>query len=267
MSDNIAPSSLITLTTDFGEGSRYVAAMKGVILSINPRVRVVDISHGVPHQDVHRGAIVLAETVPFFPTGTIHVAVVDPGVGTARPIVYAEIGGQRFVAPDNGLLSRLAEAEAPSRIIRLDEPRFWLPQVSSTFHGRDIMAPVAAHLSLGMRPEELGHAIDSLAKLAWPEVQRVANKITGEVIEVDSFGNLITNITTAMLSGVPRDESVTVLCDEHTTQGIFRTYGDQPAMTLIALVGSGDRLELAIVGESASAMLGIPLGAPVEITW
>ena len=260
-------SPIITLTTDFGPGSRYVAAMKGVILSINPQVRLVDLSHSVPHQNVRQGAIVLAEAAPFFPMGTIHVAVVDPGVGTKRQIVYARIGNQQFIAPDNGLLSRLATAERPSKIVSLDEPRFWLPRVSSTFHGRDIMAPVAARLSLGLSPDELGKSLDSLVELPWPEVQSVANKITGEVVEIDSFGNLITNITREKLAGVPTDESVTILCDEHTTQGIFRTYSDQPAMTLIALVDSGERLELAIVGDSAAAMLGVAVGAPVEITW
>ncbi len=258
---------IITLTTDFGEGSRYVAAMKGVILSINPRVRIVDSSHSVPPQDIRCGAIALAEAAPFFPADTIHVAVVDPGVGTERRIVYARIGQQQFIAPDNGLLSRLAAAEPPSKIVSLDEPRFWLPRVSSTFHGRDVMAPVAARLSLGLSPDELGRPLYSLVPLAWPEAEKVANRITGEVIEVDSFGNLVTNISREMLASVPTDESVTVTCYEHVTQGIFKTYSDEPPMTLIALVGSGERLELAIVDENASLMLGVKVGAPVVISW
>jgi len=263
----MADRPLITLTTDFGEGSRYVASMKGVILSINPQAHVVDLTHGIPHQDVRRGALALAETAPWFPPGTIHVAVVDPGVGSTRRIVYAQIGGGQFIAPDNGLLGRLAAATPPSKIVGLDEPRFWLSRVSSTFHGRDIMAPVAARLSLGLSPDELGPPIDHLSELPWPEVQKVAQRITGEVIEIDSFGNLITNITREQLDGVPTDESVTITCDEHTTQGIFRTYSDQPAMTLVALVGSGDRLELAIVDENASAMLGVTIGAAVSVSW
>jgi S-adenosylmethionine hydrolase len=267
MANEPVPPSIITLTTDFGEGSRYIAAMKGVILSINPAARIVDLSHSVPAQDIHRGAITLAEAAPFFPADTIHVAVVDPGVGTERRIVYARIGTQQFIAPDNGLLSRLAAAKTPFKIVSLDEPRFWLPRVSSTFHGRDIMAPVAARLSLGMSADEFGRPLSSLVSLAWPEAERVANRIAGEVIEVDSFGNLVTNITREMLAGVPLDESVTVTCDEHVTQGIFKTYSDQPSMTLIALVGSGDRLELAIVDENASMMLGVPVGSPVTISW
>jgi S-adenosyl-L-methionine hydrolase (adenosine-forming) len=267
MGDDHAIPAIITLTTDFGLSSLYVAAMKGVILSISPQARLVDLSHSVSHQDVRQGAIALAEAAPLFPRGTIHVAVVDPGVGTDRRIVYARIGAQQFVAPDNGLLSRLAAAERPSKIVSLDEPQFWLPKVSSTFHGRDIMAPVAARLSLGLSPDELGKSLDSLVQLPWPEVQSVAQRITGEVVEMDSFGNLITNITRAMLGGVPTDESVTITCDEHITQGIFRTYSDQPAMTLIALIDSGERLELAIVGDSAAAMLGVAVGSPVQVTW
>jgi hypothetical protein len=267
MSDQSDAQAIITLTTDFGEGSRYVAAMKGVILSLNPAARIVDVSHSVPHQDVRGGAIVLAETALLFPPESIHVAVVDPGVGSVRRLVYARIGRQQFLAPDNGLLSRLAAAEPPSKIICLDEPRFWLPRVSTTFHGRDILAPVAARLSLGLSPDDLGPPIGGLVQLDWPEAEKVANRITGEVIEIDSFGNLITNITSEMLAGVPTDESVTITCDEHVTQGIFRTYSDQPAMTLVALVGSGGRLELAIVDESASAMLGVTVGAPVSVTW
>ena len=258
---------IITLTTDFGVGSRYVAAMKGVIYSIAPEARVVDLTHSIAPQDVRGGAIALAEMARWFPAETIHVAVVDPGVGSGRALVYARIGTQQFVAPDNGLLSRLAEREKPSKIIRIAEPRFWLPTVSATFHGRDIMAPVAAKLSLALSPEELGPAVAELTELSWSEARRMANHIDGEVIEVDSFGNLITNISRDMLRGVPTNESVTVTCDDHETQGIFSTYSDQPALTLVAIVGSGDRLELAIVDESASAMLGVKTGAPVRVSW
>jgi S-adenosylmethionine hydrolase len=258
---------IITLTTDFGPGSRYVGAMKGVILSINPRATIVDLSHAVPARDIHAGAIVLAETAPWFPPGTIHVAVVDPGVGSKRRIVYAEIGKQHFIAPDNGLLSRLAMMQTPSKIISVDEPRHWMPSVSRTFHGRDIMAPVAARLSAGMSPDELGRPQKQLVEISWAEVHQVPNRIEGEVIEVDSFGNLITNITRAMLDGVPSRDAVLVTCEDHETQGIFATFSDQPPMTFMAHVGSTGRLELAIVDENASAMLGVKVGAPVCVTW
>jgi S-adenosylmethionine hydrolase len=258
---------IITLTTDFGSGSRYVAAMKGVILSINPRAQIIDATHTVPHQDIRAGAVVLAETTRWFPAGTIHIAVVDPGVGSNRRIAYAKIGEHHYIAPDNGLLSAVTMGERPSKIVCLTRPEHWLPDVSHTFHGRDIMAPVAARLSLGLSPDELGEPCDQLIELPWPEVQQVPNRIDGEVIEVDSFGNLITNITREMLNGVPRSDAVLVSCEEHETQGIFATYSDQPPMTFMAHVGSTGRLELAIVDENASAMLGVRVGAPVRVSW
>jgi S-adenosylmethionine hydrolase len=260
-------SRIITLTTDFGTGSPYVAAMKGVILSINPRATIVDITHAIEAQNIRAGALALAESARWFPPDTIHVAVVDPGVGTERKIIYARMGEQHFVAPDNGLLSRLALQAPPSTIITVNEPEFWLPEVSATFHGRDIMAPVAARLSLGLDPRRLGSRQDELVRLDWTEARVAANRIEGSVQSIDSFGNLITDISAEALSGAPRGEEVAILCDDHETRGIFQTYADQPEMTLIALVGSSGKLELAIVGDSAAAMLGIAVGTPVTITW
>ncbi|NIL96030.1 MAG: hypothetical protein GTO53_02045 [Planctomycetales bacterium] len=262
-----SPSRLITLTTDFGSGSPYVAAMKGVVLAINPRANLVDITHDVPPQQIRHGALALATATGHFPPGSIHVAVVDPGVGTQRKIVYARIGTQHFIAPDNGLLDRLAAQQNPDKIITLTNPKYWLPAVSATFHGRDIMAPVAAHLSLGTDPDDLGTPQDKLVRLDWPEVRIVPGEITGSVESIDSFGNLITDIDASLLADCPHDESVRVCCDEHETYGIFQTYGDQPEMTLIALVGSSGKLELAIVNDSAKIMLGVAVGAPVTVHW
>lgn len=261
------PPELITLTTDFGTSSPYVAIMKGVILSINPHVRLVDVTHAIPPQDVMQGAIVLAEITRWFPPHTLHVAVIDPGVGGARQMVYAEFGNQAVLGPDNGLFTRLAQRNTPSTIIALDQPAHWLPTVSSTFHGRDILAPVAAKLSLGLDPRQLGSQLESLILLPEPEVLVGERKITGRIESIDSFGNLITDITETQLEGVPRGETTTVTCDEHQTLGIFRTYSDQPAMTLIALVGSSGHLELAIVNESAAMMLGVRTGTPVVVSW
>ncbi len=257
----------ITLLTDFGGDSPYVAAMKGVILTHNPLARIVDLTHAIGPQDIRQGALVWAEISPWFPAGTIHVAVVDPGVGTSRELVYAEIGAQRYLAPDNGLFSRLAAQRPPSTIRRLTEPRWWLPRVSRTFHGRDILAPVAARLSLGLDPRWLGPAATNLVSLTWPEVIIVPGKITGSVVSVDSFGNLVTNITQEQLAGVPQGEELQVICDEHETRGLFSTYGDQPEMTLIALVGSSGFLEIALVGDNAARMLSVRPGAPVMLTW
>lgn len=236
---------LITLTTDFSSGSPYVAAMKGVILSINPQVTIVDITHDIPPQDIRRAAIVLDDTARWFSPDTIHVAVVDPGVGTERAIVYARIGSQQFIVPDNGLLSRLAARTPPDMLIRLANRAYWLDAVSATFHGRDILAPVAAHLSLGLDPALLGPPLEELTPLDWPPVRITESRIEGEVLEIDSFGNLITNITADMLAGRPTDGRVCIVCNAHKTRGICRTYADQPRGTFIALVGSSGRLELA----------------------
>lgn len=263
----MTPPRIITLTTDFGVSSPYVAAMKGVILSINPRANIVDITHAVPPQDVRAGAIVLADMTRWFPPESIHVAVVDPGVGTSRKIVYLRVGTQHYIAPDNGLLSRLALAEIHSTIMTVADPQFWLPKVSATFHGRDIMAPVAARLSLGLDPARLGPPQADIERLDWTEARVTANKIEGIVQSIDSFGNLITDIPEDALVNVPRGEEVTIFCDDHETHGIFQTYGDQPQMTLIALVGSSGRLELAIVGDSAELMLGVCAGTPVTVKW
>ena len=259
--------SIITLTTDFGVSSPYVAQMKGVILAHCPGVTLVDITNAIRPQDIRQAAFVVSEATPLFPRGTIHVVVVDPGVGTARGIVFAQIGEQSYVAPDNGVLSHLAARVPPSRIFTLADERFWLPDVSSTFHGRDIMAPVAARVRAGLSPTELGPPQTSLVQLDWPEVTVLAGRIEGEVIAMDSFGNLITSITREQLAGVPVDDTVGIFCDDHETRGIFTAYGDQPDMTLIALLGSSGHLELAIVGDSAATMLGVHEGAKVKVRW
>jgi S-adenosylmethionine hydrolase len=238
-----------------------------VILSIDPAATIVDLTHAIGAQDVRTGALALYEMARWFPADTIHVAVVDPGVGSSRGIVYARIGQHAFVAPDNGLLSRLALATPPSTIVTVVEPAYWLRPVSATFHGRDIMAPVAARLSQGLDPARLGPARHELVMLQWTEERVSDSKIEGSIRSVDSFGNLITDISADSLADVPRGEKVAVVCDEHETHGIFTTYADQPSMTLIALVGSSGNLELAIVGESAADMLGIAPGTPVVIQW
>jgi S-adenosylmethionine hydrolase len=259
--------SIITLTTDFGEGSPYVAAMKGVILSIDPSAVIVDVTHAVPPQDVGHGALVLADVTPWFPEDTIHVAVVDPGVGTPRALVYARIGRQQYLAPDNGLLGPLMARTPPTIVLRLAEPLYWLKEVSATFHGRDILAPVAARLGLGLDPRRLGPPIGQLTNLDFPEPDVRGQKIRGQVIEIDSFGNLITNITTDLIAGQPTDTRVCIVCGIYETFGIFRTYADQGPGLLLALVGSSGRVELAIVGDNAAVRLGVSIGTPVVIAW
>lgn len=259
--------SIVTLTTDFGVGSPYVAQMKGVILSIDPTVNLVDISHAVRPQDIRQGAVVLADVTRRFPAGTIHVAVIDPSVGTERAILYAEMGGQRYIAPDNGLLGPLAQETPPDRLIRVANDAWWLKPTSRTFHGRDIMAPVAAHLSRGLDPAELGPPYDLVSPQPWPRPVVKPRRIEGEVLEIDSFGNLITNITDELLVGRPTDNRVCVICGIYETYGILGTYAQQLPGMFIALVSSSGRLELALVGDNAADRLGIPIGAPVVVAW
>jgi len=271
---------VITLTTDFGTDSPYVAQMKGVILCVNPNVTIVDVTHAVPAQDVRAGALVLEKVCARFPVGTIHVAVADPGVGTERKIVCAEMGEQRFIAPDNGLLSLVARQSPPFAVYEVRESEFWLPEVSATFHGRDIMAPVAAHLSLGVTPDRLGPLLSHLVQLDWPDVRVDPGRIEGRVVSIDSFGNLVTDISARMLRRTLEDPqaevgsstaslaggSLLIRCGEHQTRGIYRTYGDADASSLVALIGSTNRLELAIVGGNAATTLRVPVGEKVTVT-
>jgi S-adenosylmethionine hydrolase len=258
---------LITLTTDFGYGSSYVAAMKGVILTINPAARLVDLAHNIPPQGVRHAAFLLAEASHWFPAGTIHVAVIDPGVGSERRLLYAGIEDQIYIAPDNGLLSALAQRRRPSKIIALENNEFWFPEVSSTFHGRDILAPVAAQLSLGLEPERLGPRVDSIVELSWSEPTVTEQKILGEVLSIDGFGNLITNIRGQSLARRDKASPLRIECEGLSTKNFVRTYADRPPGTLVALIGSSGLLELAIVGGSAANHVGARIGSLIHVSW
>lgn len=258
---------VITLTTDFGADSPYVAAMKGVILGISPQATLVDVTHSIPPQDIRQGAIALAEVCPRFPAETIHVAVVDPGVGTDRRLIYARFGNQHYLAPDNGLLSRLQRRTPATRLITVGEPAFWLKDVSETFQGRDILAPVAARISLGIDPELLGPKLPRMIELDWPLPKLEAQRLTGEIESIDHFGNLITNISRQDLAAIAQHQPLRVSCCGRQELPIVRTYGAQPRGTAVALVGSGGQLEIAVVEASAARELNAVVGAPVVITW
>jgi S-adenosyl-L-methionine hydrolase (adenosine-forming) len=254
---------LITLTTDFGEGSPYVAAMKGVVLSISPRARVLDLSHAIPPQDLRHTAFFLRAALPYFPARTLHVIVVDPGVGTDRAALYVEAGGQRLVVPDNGCWTEFARSSSePPRVRRLAEPRYWRPEVSSTFHGRDVFAPAAAHLSLGVDPALFGPVMSDWVRLDFPEPVLSPNLLTGEVVFVDRFGNLITNIPATACADWPVRPARVTVADREVTQRV-RTYGQAPAGTLVALISSVGTLEVAVVQGNAACELGLSTGAPV----
>ena len=273
---------IITLTTDFGASSGYVGVMKGVILSIAPQARLVDLTHAVPPQDVRDAAYELYAAVPFFPDGTIHLAVVDPGVGTERRAIAVHTPRAVFVGPDNGLFTyALAEAER-WRAVELASRSYRLPQVSDTFHGRDVFAPAAAHLAAGATFEDLGPAVTDPVLLPQPRLQIDWERLAGEVLHVDRFGNLITSIGRLRWEGrqltvIPafRSQSapkarfpaarVRVRVADQELKGVHRTYGVAPAGEAVALVGSAGFLEIAISQGSAAERLGLRSGAPVEI--
>lgn len=256
---------LITLTTDFGTSSPYVGAMKGSLLAVCQRVTLIDITHAIAPQNVRQAAVVLADVTPVFPPGTLHVAVIDPGVGTERRIVYAEIGEQRYLAPDNGTLSYLVRHGAPGVIVELTESRFWRAAVSSTFHGRDIFAPVAAHLAAGVLPEQLGRVTNQLVCLDWPEPQFQNDEVRAEVLYIDSFGNAIANLSIDSLKRWLGNDRLLVLIDGREICGLQTTYGNGKPGELIALGDSQGRLELAVVNGNAALTLNIKPGATIQI--
>ena len=256
---------MITLTTDFGADSPYVAQMKGSIFRVAPNATIVDITHSIGAQDVTHGALVWADTAFQFPAGSIHVAVVDPGVGTERSIVLASIDGHWFIAPDNGLLTGVAQGRDIEQLRRVENRQLWREPVSDTFHGRDIMGPVAAHLTLGTSPEEVGPAHEKLNQIPWPTCKFEQGHITGEVVMVDSFGNLITNIFRSDLDNLPANQEISIRCAGQVINGICRTYAEHSPSDFIALFGSSDRLEIAVVSGNASHVLGIERGESVTV--
>ena len=253
--------STITLLTDFGVSSPYIAQMKGVLVARVPNVRLIDLTHSVAPQRVLAGAITLLDLAPWFPPGTIHIGVVDPGVGTERRILAASVGDWHFVLPDNGLLSPIAERFNVHQIVSLNKPEFWLPSVSNTFHGRDIMAPVAAAIANGIPLEQLGEPVSNLKKVVLPEPTVEAGITRGEVLYVDSFGNLVTNIMAEQV-----ECGATFTIGGQRVSGLVSSYGNRNPGELIALIGSSSRLEFAIVDDNAAERLGTAVGADVVVS-
>jgi S-adenosylmethionine hydrolase len=260
------PMSPITLTTDFGNASPYVAAMKGVILSVNPAAAIHDLSHAIPPQDLRHASQFLAGGVPYFPQGTVHVCVVDPGVGTDRAILLAEAGGQRLLAPDNGCLTEVLAALGGVPVVRrVAERKFWRATVSSTFHGRDVFAPVAAHLSLGVPPADMGPVVSDWVTLNPPELRKALNQIAGEVMFVDDFGNLITNIPAECIRQKPG--GLKIGKDWRTRFSWVRTYSEAAPGTVVALASSDGRLELAVSQGNAAKVLHAAVGTGVTLVF
>jgi hypothetical protein len=259
------PRPIITLLTDFGTQDSYVAAMKGVILSLNPEAILVDLTQAVPPQDIVAGAFLLGEATPYFPSGTIHLAVVDPGVGTARRALAAKAREQFWVGPDNGLFHLVFHENAVLDIVSLENPAYFREPVSNTFHGRDIFAPVAAHLSLGTPLQAFGPPITDPIALPWPEPTFTPEAVRGEIVYVDGFGNLVSNIRGSDLAAWLADKSYVIILGSLTLKGLRRTYGDVAAGEFLALVGSYGYLEIACARGSAARRLSVGKGRSLSV--
>lgn len=281
---------IITLLSDFGAGGGYPAAMKGVILGLTGAadvdVELIDLSHEVPRHDIRAGAFLLWSAVPYFPEGTIHLAVVDPGVGTERRGLIVAAGGQHLVGPDNGLLIPAAERLGLEGVYQITERSYWLPQVSTTFHGRDIFAPVAAHLARGVPPEELGKRLEdqSWVVLSFGEGRwnRGGELLIGEVIYIDPFGNVITNIPDELAQKLPWGASLKLRAKPKVKGKVkvkarargsgrtwqlrfLQTYAEAEEGELLLLIGSHGLVELAVNQGSAAEALGLQPGDRLEI--
>lgn len=270
----LSSQPVITLTTDFGLQDPYVGLMKGVILRINPNAAIVDVTHGVTPQDILQGSFLLHHSIRYFPNNAIHVGVVDPGVGTNRRAALMETPEGCFLAPDNGLLTHVllsglglsstggGPVGLPDgwRAFHLTNADYWLQPLSHTFHGRDIFAPVAAHLSAGTAPSDLGYEVDSLHCLPMSAPQWGNSVLHGQVVHVDRFGNLVTDISAALLTTV---DYLAIDVGDTRIEGLSSSYAE--ADGLLAIIGSFDTLEIALKNGNAAFKLSRGTGAPVTV--
>ncbi len=263
--------SIITLLTDFGARDEYVGLMKGVILSIHPSATIVDITHHIDGQDIVQAAFAIHSSYRYFPTGSVHLVVVDPGVGSDRSLLALKSGQHYFVAPDNGVLSLLVEQADIAALVKITNSKFYLDSVSPTFHGRDIIAPVGAHIALGVELERLGNQLEpaDVVRITGIRARKSDDgRVIGKIIAVDHFGNLISNIEMEMLlqSGFANQTNQPVIqIGSHTIQGIARTYANGRPQNPTALIGSRGYLEIAVPGGNAAQLLAVRKGARVQV--
>ncbi len=266
---------IITLLTDFGLQDEYVGVMKGVILSISPDVKIVDITHLISPQDLFQAAYTLKSSYRYFPKNTVHVVVVDPGVGSDRAVLAVKMNGHIFLAPDNGVLGLILEEEEPDLIVRVENNEFFLETVSQTFHGRDVFAPVAAHISKGIRINQLGTPQKKEAlvclKIKKPVISE-KGEIFGEIVSIDRFGNLITSIDLDFLEASyncscksETIENVRITLGEHRISGLSKTYSSVAPQTPLAVIGSSGHLEIALSNGSAKQYYNADKGDTVCI--
>ena len=255
---------ILTLTTDFGLSDHYVGTMKGVILSICPEARIVDITHEVAPFAISEGAYVLAQAYRYFPPKTIHVAVVDPGVGTARRPILMEAAGQYFIAPDNGVLAMIYAREK-HKIRLIANQRYFLQPVSRTFHGRDIFSPVAAHLAAGVTPARIGKTIGDYLRPAFQKPQRTGKRTwAGRILKIDRFGNIVTNFHRDDFPELERREFHLAI-GPHTIEILAHTYAECGPDELFLIWGSGGYLEVSLAQASAAGKMRCESGAPAEL--
>jgi S-adenosyl-L-methionine hydrolase (adenosine-forming) len=257
--------SIITLLTDFGTRDAYVASMKGVILGINPYAALVDITHDVEARNVMEGAFLLGEAFSSFPKGTIHVAVVDPGVGGPRRPVLIVTAGYFFIGPDNGLFAFALRREKVRRIVLLDRAGFFRTPVSATFHGRDLFAPVAAHLSVAGRPGRFGRPVETVEPLCLPEPFEKGRRLTGQILHEDRFGNLLSNIGAERFARFTEGRPFVIRAKKRAIHSLSRTYGDVDRGSALALAGGSGLIELSVREGHAGKVLGLRRGDPVTI--
>jgi S-adenosylmethionine hydrolase len=256
---------LINLTTDFGLSDHYVGTMKGVILKICPTARIVDISHGVGAFAIAEAAFTLSQAYDYFPRGTVHVAVVDPGVGTSRRPVLAKAAGQYFIAPDNGVLSMIYARES-HKVRAISSDRYFLKPVSQTFHGRDIFAPVAAHLASGIAPARFGKLIEDYLRLSFDKPERTGRRTwTGAILKVDRFGNVITNFKVEDFPDLGK-RAFEMTAGPQSIVVLARNYAERGGTgELFLIVGSAGYYEISASQASAAKLLGCAAGAPLEL--
>lgn len=263
MSNQPAPPPLVTLTTDFGTRDPYAAAIKGVMLALCPQLRLVDLSHEIGPQDVLEGALFLAGVIQYFPAGTVHLVVVDPGVGSERRAIAVRAGAQTIVCPDNGLLTLLAREHPIEQAHEITNPDFMRADLSATFHGRDLFAPAAARIACGAPLAEAGPAIEDLVTLDVPEARRDGDVIRGEVLRIDRYGNAITNVARALLDGATVAE---VRAGSARLRGLHRIYADVAQGEPLALFESNGYLAIAVNGGDAGDTLDLARGTAVAVT-
>jgi S-adenosylmethionine hydrolase len=257
--------SLITLTTDFGTRDWFVGTMKGVIARVAPEAKVIDLTHDLPQGDIRAGAFALAASCRFLPKGTVHLAVVDPGVGSQRKAIAVQTADYLFVGPDNGLLSWALARERVQTVRAVQNGRYFLQPVSRTFHGRDVFAPVAAHLSRGVPLHRLGPKLEEFKRLPWPTVKRQAGEVMGEVVYIDRFGNVITNIGSETRSKAA-NAAARVFQGRRRLCPLAEFYQAVSPGRAVAVFGSSGFLEIAINGGNAARKLGLNIGDRIKMS-